>query len=75
MCIRDSYNSAIDLLQEAAKGSPDNSTYHYHLGMAYQKASNFPKAKQELELALKLNPNYPHADEIRKLLAQSAKNN
>jgi Tfp pilus assembly protein PilF len=43
--------------------------------MAYQKSSNFPKAKQELELALKLDPKYSHADEIRKVLAQSAQNN
>ena len=66
------YGSAIDLLQEAIKAGADNPTYHYHLGMAYQKANNFDMAKKQLEYTLQISPNYSQADEIRKVLAESA---
>ena len=32
------FGLAIDLLQEATNASPANPTYHYHLGVAYQKS-------------------------------------
>jgi cellulose synthase operon protein C len=69
------YNSAIDLLLEAAKGDSDNPTYHYHLGMAYEKVKNFPMARKELEYTLKLSPNYAHAADIKKTLAQTPQSN
>lgn len=31
------YGLAVDLLQEALKKAPDNPTFHYHLGLTYQK--------------------------------------
>ena len=31
------YGYAADLLQEALRNSPENPTYHYHIGMVYQK--------------------------------------
>ena len=44
------YNASIDLFQEAIKaqveGNPENPTYHYHLGMAYQKSNNFDMARK-----------------------------
>jgi Flp pilus assembly protein TadD len=64
------YNSAIDLLKEAVKGDEKNPTYHYHLGMSYEKANNYAMAKKELEYTLQVSPNYSQADEIRKILAQ-----
>jgi tetratricopeptide (TPR) repeat protein len=69
------YSSAIDTLQEAVTENPDNPTFHYHLGLAYQKANNPVMAKKQLEYTLKISPNYPHADEIKSLLAQSAQSN
>ena len=51
-----SYNAAIGALQEAVKASPENSTYHYHLGLAYQKSNNLPMAKKEFASALLLKP-------------------
>jgi tetratricopeptide (TPR) repeat protein len=67
------YGSAIDLFQEAIKGSGQNPnpTYHYHLGMAYEKANNFDMAKKQLEYTLQISPNYSQADEIRKVLAET----
>jgi cellulose synthase operon protein C len=56
------YQSAIGLLLEALKlqqktGTPDDSDIHYHLGMAYLKNGQNVLARQQLERALKLNPN------------------
>ena len=70
------YNAAIDLFQEAIKsqgeikGSPDNATYHYHLGMAYLKSNNLDMAKKQLQYTLQISPNYSQAGEIKKILAQ-----
>jgi tetratricopeptide (TPR) repeat protein len=65
------YSSAIDTLQEAVKADPKNPTYHYHLGMAYQKTNNIAMAKKELEHTLQISPDYSKAAEIRKMLADS----
>jgi tetratricopeptide (TPR) repeat protein len=60
------YQSAIGQFQEAIRlaekhGEPDDSTVHYHLGLAYQKANQSAQARQQLEKALKLNPNNAEA--------------
>jgi tetratricopeptide (TPR) repeat protein len=65
------YSSAIDTLQEAVKEDPKNPNFHYHLGMAYEKANNYAMAKKQLEYTLQISPNYPQAEEIRKVLSQS----
>jgi Tfp pilus assembly protein PilF len=39
--------------------------------MAYEKNNQYAMAKKELESALQISPNYPHANEIRKVLSQS----
>jgi len=67
-----SYRLAIDLLEEAIKTQPNNPTYQYHLGMAYQGASDRAQAKAHLERALQIDPKYPHADDIRKALSSLA---
>jgi tetratricopeptide (TPR) repeat protein len=66
------YQSAIGLLQEVLQlqeknNAPDNPDTHYHLGMAYAKSGQPALAQQQLERALKINPN---ASEARKQLAQ-----
>ena len=45
------YNTAIDLFKEALKKHPNDPTYHYHLGMAYQKADQPELAKEHLQRA------------------------
>jgi tetratricopeptide (TPR) repeat protein len=69
------YPSAISMFQEAIKlgaksKEPENATYHYHLGLAYARAAQPTLAKQHLERALKINPNYSGAEEVKKELAQ-----
>lgn len=66
------YGLAVDLLEETLKKAPQNPTYHYHLGLAYQKANNRARAKEHLERALQINPKYPQAAEIRKALSELA---
>jgi len=43
--------------------------------MAYAKSENYAMAKKELEDALKISPNFTHADEIKRLLEQSPQKN
>jgi tetratricopeptide (TPR) repeat protein len=64
------YGLAASLLQEAVEKNPLNSTYHYHLGLVYEKQNNLPQARNQFEQALKLAPRAPDADQIRKALAQ-----
>ena len=66
------YQSAISQFQEALRlgekgGAPDDAVVHYHLGLAYQKANQTALARQHLEKALKLSPNYADA---RKALSE-----
>jgi tetratricopeptide (TPR) repeat protein len=68
------YKSAIELLQDAVKKSPNNSTYYYHLGLAYQHISKPLLARQSFQTALRINPNSTRADEIRQALAEVASN-
>lgn len=63
------YDAAIDALQQAVNGDPKNPTYHYHLGMTYEKANSFALAKKQFEATLQISPNYSQADEIRGLLS------
>jgi len=69
------YASAIDTLQEAVNADQKNPTYHYHLGMAYEKANNYAMAKKQFESTLQISPNYSQAAEIKNLLQQSSQTN
>jgi cellulose synthase operon protein C len=55
------YQSAIDMFQESLrlneKKGADDPTVHYHLAMAYEKVNQPTQARQQLERALKINPN------------------
>jgi Tfp pilus assembly protein PilF len=57
------------------KGDPQSPTYHYHLGMAYWKANNYPMAKKQLEYTLQISPNYSDAKEIKKVLGETTQRN
>ncbi|MGB8832322.1 MAG: tetratricopeptide repeat protein [Candidatus Sulfotelmatobacter sp.] len=66
------YQSAIDMFQESLRlserrGGGDDPTVHYHLGLAYQKVNQLGEARQQLERALKINPN---DNDARKALAE-----
>ena len=62
------FTLAIDLLGEALRASPNNPTYHYHIGLAYQGANRREQAREHLQKVLQLNPQDAHADEIQKAL-------
>lgn len=66
------YHSAIDQFLEALRlnqknGGPDSATMHYHLGLAYQKVKQNALAREHLEKAVKLKPEYADA---RKALSE-----
>ena len=64
------YDLALVEVADSLAKSPDNPTVIYHLGMIYYKKEEPEKARTELEKALRLNANFPEADEARKLLAE-----
>ena len=60
------YGSAIDMHKESLrlnekKGGPEDPSVHYHLALAYQRANQPAEARQQLERALKISPNYADA--------------
>lgn len=66
------YQSAISQFQEALRlnekmGAPEDAALHYHLGLAYQKTNQSSLARQQLEKAVKINPDNADA---RKALSQ-----
>jgi Tfp pilus assembly protein PilF len=63
------YGSAADLMKEAIHTSPDVATFHYHLGMIYDKMDEKAHAREELQRALKLSPDSEHAPEIKQVLS------
>ncbi len=67
------YGSAIDLLLKALTQTPDNPTYHYHLGVAYQRSGNAAAAATQFRQVLKLDPGYVKGQEIHKQLADLGK--
>jgi len=62
------YGLAIDLLEEAVKKVPQNPTYHYHLGLAYEKTHDRAKTQMHFEKVLQLDPKYGKAPEIKHTL-------
>ena len=69
------FRSAIDLFQEALRlgernRTPDNATFHYHLGLAYEKTGQTGLAKEQFQRVLKINPNSSDAIAVKKELAQ-----
>jgi tetratricopeptide (TPR) repeat protein len=67
------YKSALNLFKEAItlnKDHPGDATFHYHLGLAYQKTDQTALAKQQFERALKINPSFSNAEDARKLLTE-----
>jgi cellulose synthase operon protein C len=65
------YTSAINLFKEAVKKEPDNALFNYHLGLAYAKTGQAGLAKQQLDRVVKIKPNFPDVDELRRALAEA----
>jgi tetratricopeptide (TPR) repeat protein len=67
------YSLALNILQQALKllqsqNAAGSADIHYHLGLTYQKSLHPALARQHLEQALKIDPNYPAANDIKKQL-------
>jgi regulator of sirC expression with transglutaminase-like and TPR domain len=48
--------------------SPNDATYHYHLGLVYEMQKHPSQARKQLQRALEINPQGPDSPAIRKLL-------
>jgi putative PEP-CTERM system TPR-repeat lipoprotein len=60
---------AVPALTRAVAKEPKNASYQYHLGLAQQQAGDLGKARQSLEKALALQPNFPEADDAKRALS------
>jgi tetratricopeptide (TPR) repeat protein len=65
------YTSAINLFKEAVKKEPDNALFNYHLGLAYAKSGQAALARQQLDRLVKIKPNFPDVEELRRALAEA----
>jgi tetratricopeptide (TPR) repeat protein len=64
---------AMPLLEDALQKNPRNPVYHYHLGIAYLKNQDEPRAREALERALKLDPNFEGAVDARNALSSMSR--
>jgi Tfp pilus assembly protein PilF len=58
----------MDIFQGLVNQKPANSTYRFHLGMAYAQKGDKPKALQELQKALRSSPDKPEENKIKDLI-------
>ena len=65
------YKSAITLFKEAVTKDPNNPLFNYHLGLAYAKNGQGALAKQQLDRVVRLRPDFPDVDELRKAVAEA----
>lgn len=63
-------DNAIQIFQELTAQHPSNPIYRYHLAMALFQKGDKPKAKKELESALKSSPTKEDEAKIRDLMAR-----
>jgi tetratricopeptide (TPR) repeat protein len=61
---------AVVPLEKAASQEPDNAVYHYHLAKALAGVGDREKARESLQMALKLQPAFPDAQRDMKALVQ-----
>jgi len=57
ICIKKNLtDQAVRVFSELVQKDPNNSTFHYHYGMALEQKGDKPNARKEFDLALKHNP-------------------
>jgi putative PEP-CTERM system TPR-repeat lipoprotein len=66
---KDLAGQAIAALQRCIEKDSTNPLYHYHLGLAYSKNGDRARAKQSLDKALTLEPDFEGSAEARRVLA------
>ncbi len=62
--------TAKSIFQDCVRSSPQEARYHYHLGMVLASTGDRPRARQELESALRLKLSGPSEHECRQALEQ-----
>jgi tetratricopeptide (TPR) repeat protein len=60
-------DNAIDIFKELVTRDP-RATFRYHLGMAFSQKGDKPRARQELQQALKENPSQEEKEKIEQLM-------
>jgi tetratricopeptide (TPR) repeat protein len=65
------YTSALNLFKEAVKKEPNNALFNYHLGLAYAKSGQAALARQQLDRLVKIKPNFPDVEELRRAVAEA----
>lgn len=63
-------DNAIEIFKDLTGKAPNQSTFHYHLGMAYYQKGDKPKAIKELQDSLKFNPPKDERDKVQQLLSR-----
>jgi Tfp pilus assembly protein PilF len=53
------------------KKDPDNALFNYHLGLAYAKSGQAALAKQQLDRVVKIKPNFPDVEELRRAVDEA----
>jgi tetratricopeptide (TPR) repeat protein len=63
-------DNAVEIFKDLTARAPNQSTFHYHLGMAYYQKGDKPKAVKELQDSLKYNPPKDERDKVQQLLTR-----
>ena len=63
-------NDSIRMLRDLVSQRPDSAPFHLHLALALYQKGDRPRAKQELEAALRHQPSEKEQNRIRELLAK-----
>jgi Flp pilus assembly protein TadD len=59
---------AVPPLRLAIEKAPGNPSFQYHLGLAYSETGDKAAARQALERALKLKPDFDGAEDAKRIL-------
>ena len=65
---RDMTSLAVPIMERVTEANPGNAMYHFHLGMIYVKQGEDNKARQSLQRALDLQPDFAGAAEAKATL-------
>ena len=68
--LKGSYLNAIAELLDSVELDSENPIFNFHLGMAYHKNDQQDEARESLENALKIAPDFKGAEDARKILEE-----
>jgi spermidine synthase len=65
---RGRWNQAVDAYRRACRVDPQSAEAHFYLAIALENAGDLSQSKRETQIALKLNPDLPEAQNLLKRL-------